>query len=61
MRKILVKREKMRDFNILDIADDEVFFQDEFEKLAQNFYNTDFSEILEIKEEVPQNKNTQRI
>ena len=55
MRKILVKREKMRDFNILDIADDEVFFQDEFEKLVQNFYNTDFSEI------VPQNKNTQRI
>ena len=45
----------MRDFNILDIADDEVFFQDEFEKLVQNFYNTDFSEI------VPQNKNTQRI
>ena len=54
MRKILVKREKMRDFNILDIAN-EVFFQDEFEKLVQNFYNTNFSEI------VPQNKNTQRI
>ena len=45
----------MRDFNILDIADNEVFFQDEFEKLVQNFYNTNFSEI------VPQNKNTQRI
>ena len=45
----------MRDFNILDIADDEVFFQDEFEKLVQDFYNTDFPEI------VPQNKNTQRI